>query len=47
MMGVFHTIMMVIQISFKRFGDAEMKDALIQSSVITEGSIEFALRGKC
>ena len=47
MMGIFHTIMMFMQISFKRFGDAGMKDALIQSSVITEGSIESALRGKC
>ena len=47
MMGIFHTIMMFMQISFKRFGDAGMKDALIQSSVITAGSIESALRGKC
>ena len=36
-----------MQILFKRFGNAGMKDALIQSSVITEGSIESALRGKC
>ena len=48
MMGIFHTmIMMFIHILFKRFGDAGMKDALIQSSVIAEGSIKCALRGKC
>ena len=48
MMGIFHTmIMMFMHILFKRFGDAGMQDALIQSSVIAEGSIESALRGKC
>ena len=36
-----------MQILFKRFGDVGMKDALIQSSVIAEGSIESALGGKC
>ena len=29
MMGIFPTIMMFMQILFKRFGDAGMKDALI------------------
>ena len=48
MMGIFHTmIMMFIHILFKRFGDAGMKDALIQSLVIVEGSIESGLREKC
>ena len=47
MMGIFHTIMMFVQILFKHFGNAGMKDALIQSSVITEESIESASRGKC
>ena len=47
MMEIFHTMMMFMQILFKRFGDAGMKDALIQSSVIAEGSIKCALRGKC
>ena len=47
MMGIFHTIMIFMQVLFKRFGDAGMKDVLIQSSVIAEGSIESALRGKC
>ena len=46
MMGIFHT-MMFMQILFELFGDAGMKDALIQSSVIAEGSIESALREKC
>ena len=36
-----------MQILFKRFGDAGMKDTLIQSSVIPEGSIKSVLRGKC
>ena len=47
MMGIFHTIMIFMQVLFKRFGDAGMKDVLIQSSVIAERSIESALRGKC
>ena len=47
MMGIFHTLMIFMQVLFKRFGDAGMKDVLIQSSVIAEGSIESALRGKC
>ena len=47
MVGIFHLIMMFMQILHKRFGDAGMKDVLIQSSVTGEGSIEFALRGKC
>ena len=38
---------MFMQILFKRFGDAGMKDTLIQSSVIPEGSIKSVLRGKC
>ena len=47
MMEIFHTMMMFMQILFKRFGDAGMKDALIQSLVIVEGSIESGLREKC
>ena len=47
MMEIFHTITMFMQILFKRFGDAGMKDTLIQSSVIPEGSIKSVLRGKC
>ena len=47
MVGIFHTIMMFMQILYKRFGDAGMKDVLIQSSVIGEGSIKYALRGRC
>ena len=46
MMGIFHTIMMFMKILFKRFGDAGMKDGLIQSSLMAEGSIQSALLGK-
>ena len=47
LIAIFYTIMIFMQILFKRFGDVGMKDALIQSSVIAEGSIESALGGKC
>ena len=47
MIGIFHTMMMFMHILFKRLGNAWMKDVLIQSSVIAEGSIKSALRGKC
>ena len=36
-----------MRILCKHFGNAGMKDALIQSSVIAMRSIESALRGKC
>ena len=38
---------MYMGISNKRFSDAGLKEALIQSSIIAEGSINSALRGKC
>ena len=47
MIGIFHTMMMFMHILFKHLGNAWMKDVLIQSSVIAEGSIKSALRGKC
>ena len=47
MLGIFHLLMMYMGISNKRFSDAGLKEALIQSSIIAEGSINSALRGKC
>ena len=46
MLGIFH-LLMYMGISNKRFSNAGLKDALIQSSTIAEGSIDSALRGKC
>ena len=39
--------MMYMGILNKRFSDAGLKDALIQGSIIAEGSTDSALRGKC
>ena len=47
MLGIFHLLMMYMGILNKRFSDAGLKDALTQSSIIAEGSIDSALRGKC
>ena len=46
MMGVFHMIMVYMHILSKRFADAGLKGALIQSSIIAEGSVDRALCGK-
>lgn len=46
MMGMFHMIMTYMHILSKRFADGGLKDALIQSTVIAEGSVDSALRGK-
>ena len=45
-MGMFHTIMMYMHILSKRFSDAALHDALIQSGTIAEWSIDKALSGK-
>ena len=47
MLGIFHLLMMYMGILNKRFSDAGLKDALIQSSIIAAGSIDSALCGKC
>ena len=47
MLGIFHLLMMYIGILNKRFSDTGLKDALIKSSIIAEGPIDSALRGKC
>ena len=46
MMCIFHLIMVNMHILSKRFKDAGLRDVLIHSSVIAEGSIERALCGK-
>jgi hypothetical protein len=43
---MFHLLMVFMSILNKRFSDAGLKDALIQSSVVAEGSVDAALRGK-
>ena len=47
MLEIFHLLMMYTGILNKRFSVSGLKDALIQSSIIAEGSIDSALRGKC
>ena len=46
MMGMFHMLMMYMHILSKRCPDAGVRDVLIQSSVIAEGSVDKALCGK-
>ena len=43
MMGMFHKIMMYMHILSKRFSDAGLREVLIQSGTIAEGSIDKAL----
>ena len=45
-MGGFHTLMMALGVVGKRFADAGLKDTLIQSGVVAEGSIESVMTGK-
>ena len=45
-MDMFHMVMTYMHIPSKRFSGAGLKDALIQSAVVAEGSVEVALRGK-
>ena len=46
MMGMFHMLMMYMYILSKRFSDAGIRDILIQSGKIAEGSVDKALCGK-
>ena len=46
MLGMFHMLMMYLGIIGKRFKDAGMRDVLIQSEVISGGSVDRALSGK-
>ena len=44
--GNFYLHMVFMSILNKRFGDAGLGDALSQSSIVAEGSVDSALRGK-
>ena len=46
MLGIFYTIMLFLGVMGKRVADAGLKDLLIQSSVVAEGSIDKSLCGK-
>ena len=46
MMGAFHMLMVFMHILSKRFGDAGLRDALIKSSAIAEGSVDRATDGR-
>ena len=46
MMGMFHTLMMFMHILSKRFSAAGLRDVLIQSGVVAQGSMDKALSGK-
>ena len=46
MMGIFHLHMVFMSILNKRFGYAGLRDALVQSSIVAEGSVDSVLHGK-
>ena len=46
MLGIFHTIMMYLGIIGKCFGDGGLRDLLVQSEVLAEGSVDRVLSGK-
>ena len=46
MRGIFHLHMTSMSILNKRFGDAGLQDALVQSSIFAGGSVDSALLGK-
>ena len=46
MMGIFHLLTNYMGILKKQFYDAGMKEVLIQSATVAEGSIERAMNGK-
>ena len=41
MMGMFHMLIMCMHILSKRFANAGVRDVLIQSGVIAEGSVDI------
>ena len=45
-MGVFHTILNLLGIIGKRFGDAGLRDVAVESGLIAEGSINSVLDGR-
>ena len=46
MMGMFHMLMMFMHILRKRFSAAGLRDVLIQSGAVAEGSVGKVLSGK-
>ena len=46
MLGIFHMIMMYMGVMSKRFKDAGLRDILVQSSILTEVSVDLALSSK-
>ena len=46
MLSIFHLLMMYLGIIGKRFKDAGLRDVLVLSEVVAEGSTERALTGK-
>ena len=45
-MGIFHLLMVYMAILYKRSSDAGLRDALIQSGIVAQDSVDSALRGK-
>ena len=45
-LGIFHMIMMYMDVMSKRFKDAGLRDILVQSSILTEVSVDLVLSGK-
>ena len=45
-MGIFHTLCTLLSIIGKRFQDAGLRDLIIESGVIAQGSVEKVLLGK-
>ena len=46
MMGMFHMLMMYMRILSKRYSDARIRNILIQSGTVAEGSMDKVLCGK-
>ena len=46
MMGTLHLHMVFMSILNKWFGDTDPRDALVQSSIVAEGSVDPVLRGE-
>ena len=45
-LGAFHMIMSFMSILAKRFGDAGLRDTLVQDGVLADGSAESAISGR-
>jgi len=45
-MGIFHTICMFLRILGKRFADAGLRDILVETGIVAQGSVSAVLDGK-